>query len=63
MSVDQCSFSPTDWDDSVTRGAAEPDELGIPDLFILVCLGRALLLGKITESQNGRGWKGPLWVT
>jgi len=19
--------------------------------------------GQITESQNGRGWKGPLWVT
>ena len=20
------------------------------------------LKGRITESQNGRGWKGPLWV-
>jgi len=22
-----------------------------------------VLLHRITESQNGRGWKGPLWVT
>ena len=21
-----------------------------------------LLMGRLTESQNGRGWKGPLWV-
>jgi len=27
------------------------------------CLGGISSLGlRITESQNGRGWKGPLWV-
>ena len=26
-------------------------------------LGRSLFYCRITESQNVRGWKGPLWVT
>lgn len=32
---------------SVIWDTAELDGLGIPDLFVLVCFGRALLFGKI----------------
>ena len=35
------------WEGSVIWDTVEVDGLGIPDLFILVCFGRALLLGKM----------------
>lgn len=35
------------WEGSVILDTAELDGLGIPDLFIHVCFGRALLLGKM----------------
>lgn len=57
MRLDQPYFSPVDWasaqrtrnaeEGSVIWGTVELDRRGIPDLFILVCFGRVLLLGKM----------------
>lgn len=59
MSLDQSYLGPMDWAGAwgrpkcrgggraVILDTAELDGLGIPDLFIHVCFGRALLLGKM----------------
>ena len=41
----------------------DQDSDGLAEHGYGFCIKRVAKMGRITESQNVRGWKGPLWVT
>ena len=40
----------------------DPELQGLEERWVVLEKVRPIQNHRITESQNGRGWKGPLWV-